>query len=70
MARPRIHPAAPLTPAEKLARSRAALLARGGRRITLNLSSEAAAALASLLRRHPGESETALINRILVAAHQ
>lgn len=68
MARPRINEAAPLTTAEKLDRSRQALLARGGRRITLNLSPEAATALESLLATSTGESATAVINQVLVAA--
>lgn len=68
MARPRINEAAPLTTAEKLDRSRQALLKRGGRRITLNLSPEAAAALESLLAANASESATAVINRVLVTA--
>lgn len=68
MARPRINKAAPLTTAEKLDRSRQALRARGGRRITLNLSPEAAAALESLLAASADESATAVINRVLMAA--
>lgn len=68
MARPRINQAAPLTTAEKLDRSRQALLKRGGRRITLNLSPEAATALESLLANGAGESATAVINWVLVAA--
>lgn len=68
MARPRINKAAPLSDAEKLARSRHALLKRGGRRITLNLTPEAATALESLLAASADDSATAVINRVLVAA--
>lgn len=68
MGRPRIHDAAPLSDAEKLARSRENLERAGGRRVTVNLSPDAAAALSALVKRDYGENATAAINRALVAA--
>lgn len=68
MARPRINAAAPLTPAEKAARSQAKLATAGGRRMTVNLSPEAAAALSALVKQRYAENATDAINRALIAA--
>lgn len=68
MPRPRINAAAPLTTAEKAARSQSKLTVAGGRRLNVNLSPEAARALAALIKRHPHETATDIVNRALIAA--
>lgn len=70
MARPRINEAAPLTDAEKLTRSREKLTGSGGRRVTVNLSPEAAAAVSALIRDGYAENATEAITRALITAAQ
>lgn len=56
--------------AERLARSRSSLEQAGGRRVTVNLSPEAAAALSALIRARYAENSTEAINRALIQAAQ
>ena len=57
------------TSADRIAASRAALEASGGTRININLTGEANAAI-ERLASSTGETKTAIINRLLVAAGQ
>ena len=60
--------AAPLTQAQKVQRSQAALVARGGRRIGGYLQPEAAQALADLAQAGYGKSQVDVVSRALLDA--
>ena len=62
--------AAPLTQAQKVQRSQAALVARGGRRIGGYLQPEAAQALADLAQADYGKNQVDIVSRALLDAQR